>query len=148
MPCSQTTTFAVGRSSERGTAPLSCDSNPTPTLHQQTWRIRTTPKASTSEGSCLARFELRDRERSRLRSEQSTKADQAGGNNFDFPTLTFSSLNTNLQMTTQDTATEKCRPARTESTTDSSSKDNSENMSDISNLHGAFVNQSRLFCGV
>ena len=58
IPCSQTTTFPLGRSSERGTAPLSsCDSNPTPTLHQQTWRIRTTPKVSTSEGSRLARCE-------------------------------------------------------------------------------------------
>ena len=77
----------------------------------------------------------RDQERSRLRNEQSTKADQASGNNFDFPPLTFSSLNTNLQMTTQDTATEKCRPARTEITADSSSKHNSENGSDVSNLH-------------
>ena len=58
MPCSQTTTCPVGRLSERGTAPLSsCDSNPTPTLHQQTWRIRTTPKASASEGRPLAIFE-------------------------------------------------------------------------------------------
>ena len=79
----------------------------------------------------------RDQERSRLRKEQSTKADQAGGNNFDIPSLTFSSLDTKatLQMTTQDTATEKCRPARTGITTDSSSKHNSENGSDVSNRH-------------
>ena len=38
-------------------------------------------------------------------------------------------------MTTQDTATEKCRPARTEITTDSSSKHDSEDGSDVSNLH-------------
>ena len=58
MPCSQTTTFSVGRSSERGTTPLSsCDSNPTPALHQPTWRTRTTRKASTSDGSPQARSE-------------------------------------------------------------------------------------------
>ena len=67
-----------------------------------------------------------DQERSRLRNGQSTKADQAGGNNFEFPSLMFSSLETNLQMTTPDTATDKYRPARTEITTDSSSEHNSE----------------------
>ena len=34
-------------------------------------------------------------------------------------------------MATQDTATEKCRPARTEITIDSSDKQNSENGSDV-----------------
>ena len=38
-------------------------------------------------------------------------------------------------MTTQDTATEKCWPARTEVTTESGSKHNSENGPDVSNLH-------------
>ena len=37
-------------------------------------------------------------------------------------------------MTTQDTSTEKCRPARTEITTNSSSKHNSESQSDVPNL--------------
>ena len=85
----------------------------------------------------------RDQERSRLRNEQSTKA---GGNNFDFPSLTFSSLNTNLQMTTQDTATAQCRPARTEITTDDSgSKHYSESGSDVSNLHDVCQRQPLLF---
>ena len=52
MPCSQTTMFPVGMSSERGTAPLSsCDSNPAPTLHQQTLRILTTLSPRTSSAN-------------------------------------------------------------------------------------------------
>ena len=38
----------------------------------------------------------RDRERSRLRNEQSTEAEEASGNKFDFSSSAFSSLNTNL----------------------------------------------------
>ena len=46
-------------------------------------------------------------------------------------------------MTTQDT--EKCRPARTEITTDSVSKLYSENGSDVSNLHDFCQPQPLLF---
>ena len=49
-------------------------------------------------------------------------------------------------MTTQDTATAQCRPARTEITTDDSgSKHYSENGSDVSNLHDVCQPQPLLF---
>ena len=48
-------------------------------------------------------------------------------------------------MTTQDTATGKCRPARTEITTDSGSKYNNENGSGVSNLHDFCQPQPLLF---
>ena len=57
----------------------------------------------------------------------------------------FSSLKTNLQMTTPDTATNKYRPAHVEITTDSSSEHNSENGSDASNLHDFCQPQPLLF---
>ena len=48
-------------------------------------------------------------------------------------------------MTTQDTATAKCRSARSEITTDSGSKHDSENGSDVSNLHDVCQPEPLLF---
>jgi len=59
--------------------------------------------------------------------------------------MTFSSLNINLRMTTRGTATERCRPARTEITTDSSGKHNNKKASDVLNLHDFCQPQPLLF---
>ena len=130
MPFSQTTTFPVGRLSESGTAPLSsCDSNPT--VYQQTWRIRRALKASTSEGSPLAIFEGTRKDPDYEMSSQQKQIRQVAIN-FDYPSSTFSSLNTNLQMTTQDTVKDECRPARLTVAASTRVK----NGSDVSNLRG------------
>ena len=146
MPSSQTTTFPVGRSSDRGTAPLSsCDSNPTPTLPQQTWRIRTTPKASTSEGTPLARFEG-NRKDPRYEMNSQQKQIRQVAIILTFPPWRFLrwTLTLKRQHRTQPQRSVGLY-ARKSRLTVAANTYNNENGSDVSNLHEFYQPQPLLF---